>query len=138
MSQQKTRYNCNWDVSNQNKAYTIEEKKFIKESYENGVSLIDIAKAVKRGLWAVQVQIKYYLVKDNYQTRPSKHVQKQHVQQKQKQKQKQKSKSRKNLRKRIVKFQRRKFESETEVLIKTSKTEIEDHVNELMGVYKTN
>ena len=119
MSQQKTRYNCNWDVSNQNKAYTIEEKKFIKESYENGVSLIDIAKAVKRGLWAVQVQIKYYLVKDNYQTRPSKHAKKQHVQQKQKQKQK--PKSRKNSRKRIDKFQRRKFKSEKETNFKTNK-----------------
>ena len=131
MSRQKNRYNCPWDTSNQNKSYTKQEKRFIKKSYENGVSLIEIAKAVKRGLWAIEVQTKYYLVKKKYQRRPTKHEQKQKIQQNRNVQQKQKPKSKKKSRKRNKK---RKVKSETQVVVKTSEGEFQDHIKELMGL----
>ena len=57
--QRQQRYIVNWDCSNQNKRYTIQEKQFIKQCYENGINPISIAKQLKRGLWAIEVQIMY-------------------------------------------------------------------------------
>ena len=57
--QRQQRYIVNWDCSNQNKRYTIQEKQFIKHCYENGMNPISIAKQLKRGLWAIEVQIMY-------------------------------------------------------------------------------
>eukprot|EP01084_Bolivina_argentea_P145961 255697_1 len=54
-----TRYNVNWDCSNQNKRYTQQEKIFIQQSWENDISTVEIAKSLKRGLWATEVQIMY-------------------------------------------------------------------------------
>ena len=128
MEQNNCRYNCYWDISNQNKTYTKQEKRFIKKSYKNGMSATEIAKTLKRGLWAIEVQIKYHILKRNHQTRPTKHVQKQHVQQQRK------IKSIKNLKKRRVKFQNRKFKKETNIVIQTSENEIQNHVKQLMGL----
>ena len=128
MEQKTCRYNCYWDISNQNKTYTKQEKRFIKQSYKNGMSAVDIAKILKRGLWAIQVQINYNVMKKYYQTRPTKHVQIKHVQQQEK------IRSIKNLQKRNVKFQNRKFENKTNDVIQTNQTEIQDHIKELMGL----
>ena len=130
MQQKTSRYNCYWDISNQNKKYTKQEKRFIKQSYKNGMSVIEIAKTLKRGLWAIQVQIfDYGVVKRNYQTRPTKPVQKKYVQ-----KYKKKLNQSKMYKRKRVKVQNRKFQNETNTVIETSKNEIENHIKDLMGL----
>ena len=63
-TQRQQRYIVNWNTSNQNKKYTIQEKQFIKQCYEKGISPMSIAKQLKRGLWAIEVQIMY--LKNNH------------------------------------------------------------------------
>ena len=54
----RTRYGCPWDCSNQYKQYSYDEIKFIRRSLYKGISEEEIAKRLRRGLWAIQVQIK--------------------------------------------------------------------------------
>ena len=130
MQQKNSRYNCYWDISNQNKKYTKQEKRFIKQSYKNGMSVIEIAKRLKRGYWAIKVQIfDYGVVKRKYQTRPTKPVKKQNVK-----KYKKKLNQSKMYKRKRFNLQNRKFKNETNNVIETSKNEIENHVKDLMGL----
>ena len=54
----RTRYGCPWDCSNQYKQYSYDEIKFIRRCLCKGISEEEIAKRLRRGLWAIQVQIK--------------------------------------------------------------------------------
>ena len=54
----RTRYGCPWDCSNQYKQYSYDEIKFIRRCLHKGISEEQIAKRLRRGLWAIQVQIK--------------------------------------------------------------------------------
>ena len=129
MQQKNSRYNCYWDISNQNKKYTKQEQRFIKQSYKNGMSVIEIAKHLKRGYWAIKVQIKYYILKRNYQTRPTKPVKKQNVK-----KYKKKLNQSKMYKRNRVNLQNGKFKNETNNVIETSANEIENHIKDLMGL----
>ena len=129
MQQKNSRYNCYWDISNQNKKYTKQEQRFIKQSYKNGMSVIEIAKHLKRGYWAIKVQIKYYILKRNYQTRPTKPVKKQNVK-----KYKRKLNQSKMYKRKRVNLQNRKFKTEKNNVIETSANEIENHLKDLMGL----
>ena len=60
MNQKRTRFDCHWDCSNQGKIYTNREKQFIERSVRQGKSITHIAKCLRRGWWAIEVQVKGY------------------------------------------------------------------------------
>ena len=60
MSEKKTRYFCNWDCSNQGKFYTVRERQFMRQAVGKGKSITYMAKKLKRGYWAIQVQVNGY------------------------------------------------------------------------------
>ena len=66
MQVKQTRYNCDWDCSRQNKQYSESEKKFIQQNWNAGKSIVEIAKKLKRGYWAIEVQIMYNLKRNIY------------------------------------------------------------------------
>ncbi len=156
-----TRYNVNWDCSNQNKRYTRKENEFIKECCKNNISPVQIAQMLKRGLWAIEVQIMY--IKNDihnsmnnndysrtYTQEPS--VQDQQYFCKQKKQKQYSTKQLKRVSRQTYKFQtvqnsnhnnnlkrfydkNRKFKhAETEQIIQPSTTVIQNHLNELMGL----
>ena len=156
--QRQQRYIVNWDCSNQNKRYTIQEKQFIKQCYENGINPISIAKQLKRGLWAIEVQIMYLKNnhRNNHRAPPttfyprnrsvgfygSHGSQTQHLK-KQKQKQKQKKQAPQqqetenwgNNIKQTGKINRKFTGLETKI-IKTKSNEMEAHIYQLLGINK--
>ena len=152
------RYNPYWDCSNQNKRYTEEEKTFIEQSWKEGMTAIEIAKILKRGLWAVEVQIMYIKQNKNIHYRssyssyssfkPQQKRQKQQLQQQQRvqrqqvqthipqqlqQQQEQQQKQKYNPNLKFCAQQNRKFNGK-QIIVKSNKTETQNHIYELMGL----
>ncbi len=152
---QNTRYNVPWDFSNQNKRYTIQEKKIIEQSIKNNKSSMQIAKILKRGLWAIEVQIMYIKNKNNNNhnnnnnnnhnnnfsitnihccnTLQSQHLHKQKTQKQQTQRKNYQTDGNSNWKK--CDRPNRKFQHvNQQKIIKTSSILIENHLSELMGL----
>ena len=149
-----TRYNVPWDSSSRYKRYTNQEKKYIKQCIENNISSVEIAQILKRGLWAIEVQIMY--IKNNNSNHNNNHnlsitnncsstkQQRQyfHKQKTRKQSQKQeyfmkRENSTANTYSNVKKSSEvnRKFHcSEAQKIIKTDSTLIQNHLSELMGL----
>ena len=162
MQIKQTRYNCDWDCSRQNKRYSEKEKEFIQQSWKNGKSIVEIAKKLKRGYWAIEVQIMYNLninKNKNYndhtdnenhnhnhnkfksvtsaikkrKTRPNDFKQKVQPPPKKKKRFNHSNQMFGNSIKRSAQL-RRKFYNQTTNCVKTETTEIENHINKLMGL----
>eukprot|EP01084_Bolivina_argentea_P176500 305421_1 len=135
-----TRYNVNWDCSNQYKHYTYQEKQFIEDCWKNNMSCREIAKILKRGLWAIEVQIMYIKNNNNNnsgfsttnttfrkQKKPQKQISAKRTNRKYK------SNQYSNL-KRYYKPNRKFEHAEHEKIIQTSSITMENHLSELMGL----